>query len=885
MENKLEFTAAEIAGALGCSRQNVHQQLNAIPADGEKVAAGNLAKAWALGSLPPSIVRQLSVKADAKKYRTISDLLLKPFARFEAPFPLREMAPAVIDRARRLRDALQAILRLRNDGSITASNFAVLGLASYKRAFGNQVSAKHWRALLDRTIERDNGAEEWERLDLYIEENPACIAGRLPISLAREKRLEVLEDTLSSFQERTALTAQDTVYLWTKSCDQLQLDIESGAAAKKTKRAILEVLLKSGFVGSDVHSIRRTFDRKWKAFIAGDGHLQDGRALRYTGQVIVADEDRKKLVARGLDCGGRISQAFRELLHGGELSPELTARFIGNPVRKSHVPRSVRSAVAPEVKRLMPFHRGPREHELSGPHNQRDFSDMFAGDSFQADDCTCPVYYFEPDSATRSGYRILRGQLILMIDERALLALGFALHSENNYNARIIRALITRVHDSYGLPRRRFYFERGIWKSSKILTGEKQPFATELELAHTELGLREFGVKFAHAKLPRGKVIERVLGLVQNQMERVPGYAGRNEISDRFERVQEQISEVRSGNAPPAKYFLSKDQWVEALTRLLDDYNAERQEGKILKGLSPREAWDRFRSAEGLVRLGEKTRYVLAHHKLKLRVRRDGITLRQSLGGGTYCSEATGRLAGQDVLVWCNPEQLDYVAVTSLDRKQGPFVVPRLEPMPAIDASTEQLRRNTEQIDSHNDYARTAYRLISPHLVAHTFREVFADTNTLAIGERLEAGVQSVKEGQASRKQNISKVWKLSRRLNMRPAAPVNSATVDSVAEGFDLIAQSRDMRSAQKSNGNGESSTGKVFILDSPAKPLSPKQRNGMYWRLWKAAEAAQPGLNRFALTTRVLGCVKKIAQMTDEEFLKVCHVFESIAQKEHAV
>ena len=80
---------------------------------------------------------------------------------------------------------------------------------------------------------------------------------------------------------------------------------------------------------------------------------------------------------------------------------------------------------------------------------------------------------------------------------------------------------------------------------------------------------------------------------------------------------------------------------------------------------------------------------------------------------------------------------------------------------------------------------------------------------------------------------------------------------------------------------GSSPATAKKVFVLDEPAAPLTPKQRNGMYWRLWKAAEAASPGLNRFALTSRVLGCVKKIEQMTDEEFLKVCHVFESIAKK----
>ena len=231
------------------------------------------------------------------------------------------------------------------------------------------------------------------------------------------------------------------------------------------------------------------------------------------------------------------------------------------------------------MKRLIPIHHGPREHQLRGAYNSRDYSNFFAGDSYQADDATCPVYYWEADPG--NGVRIIRGQLLLMIDERSRLALGFALHSENNYNARIIRSLITRVHDAYGLPRKRFYFERGIWKSSRILTG-----GDELSLNHTELGLLEFGVKFVHAKLPRGKVIERVIGLHQNAMDGLPGYVGRDEINDKFERVQEQKRLCESGRVDPSQFFMSKAQWESELMRICEAYNAERQQG-ILSGLSP----------------------------------------------------------------------------------------------------------------------------------------------------------------------------------------------------------------------------------------------------------------------------------------------------------
>ena len=40
------FTAAAIARALGCSKQNVHQRLDCTTADTELMINGNLAKAW-----------------------------------------------------------------------------------------------------------------------------------------------------------------------------------------------------------------------------------------------------------------------------------------------------------------------------------------------------------------------------------------------------------------------------------------------------------------------------------------------------------------------------------------------------------------------------------------------------------------------------------------------------------------------------------------------------------------------------------------------------------------------------------------------------------------------------------------------------------------------
>jgi hypothetical protein len=71
-------------------------------------------------------------------------------------------------------------------------------------------------------------------------------------------------------------------------------------------------------------------------------------------------------------------------------------------------------------------------------------------------------------------------------------------------------------------------------------------------------------------------------------------------------------------------------------------------------------------------------------------------------------------------------------------------------------------------------------------------------------------------------------------------------------------------------------------FHLDAPPpEPLTPAQRNAIYWRAWNTAEKARPGLNRFSITHRVLGRVKKITEMSDDEFRKLVRAFGHIAKK----
>ena len=118
------FTAAVFARKLGRSKQNVHQRLDDIPADGEQFTNGNRAKAWRIEIARQSRLFASSPKeTEAKRYRTIIDHLRSPSdrcltsPRFHAPKFIRPPGNARPSFVRRC----GWLLPLRNDLSISAA--------------------------------------------------------------------------------------------------------------------------------------------------------------------------------------------------------------------------------------------------------------------------------------------------------------------------------------------------------------------------------------------------------------------------------------------------------------------------------------------------------------------------------------------------------------------------------------------------------------------------------------------------------------------------------------------------------------------------------------------------------------------------------------------
>ncbi len=592
---------------------------------------------------------------------------------------------------------------------------------------------------------RDGGAEDWSRLEIYLDKAPAAVRPVAPTDgIARHPLILVI----AAFKNPAEPTAVEIDYLWLRALESFEARLAEGLADKRARRELLSFLHdRAPFLADSREGLRKQFERKlqrWRAANWDSKAVADGRREK-SGNFRapeLSEDDRDKLVGHAVLCtGGRVAQAYRELKRAGELSEDLVGHYLSNPARKSYVPRRIMDGVKWDVALLDDMHHGPRQAKLNGPHLERDWSKVFAGDWFQADDVTLPVYYYEPDG--KGWFTLWRGQCLLMIDLRTTRILGYALLSSRNYNSRAIRTLITHTCDAHGLPRRGFAFERGIWQSSRILTGDK----SALSFPESEKGLRDLGLDFVHSNLPRAKPVERTIGALQNLMEGVPGYVGRDERNDRFERVQKLKLQVEARKVEPHDYFFDAGQWLQKLDEFCSSYNAEPQQGEMLCGLSPDAGFAQWqRPGDPQVKFDAACRYLLAHHKRPVRITKNGITLPPSLGGFTYRNNVTGRLIGQTVLAWVNPETPAVISVTDMDRK-NPFAVERADAIPAMDATADQLSAAMRQANAHMEHARTYYRTLrNAHQVA--FRQNVVDRVTSSLGREMQAHQAELQERQ-----------------------------------------------------------------------------------------------------------------------------------------
>jgi hypothetical protein len=787
------YTATQIARALGMKRQALQRLLGGIAPRSRVLVSGNVADAWAVSDLPACLQSELVSRAQHRHgFRSVEHFLSAASQRWEPPMPLSEVAQHCVDKAEKLQSAFRNVLAKGNDLAVSTAELESIGLADYQKEFGHSITARHLRGLVKRTRDRDGGAGEFNRLELYLDDR---VARKNPLPSKPRPGDEVefreLRDVLAKFKQATAPTDGELQYFWLRAFEIYEARVADGKPAKRTRRALVRFLFAVlPALAKHEAALRNTFKRKlarWQENEQRIDSLADKRAENsgFHRAPELKAEDRDAIIAHALlNCDGRVSQAWRELSGRRALSEDLLGYYLSNPASKSYCPTRIREAVKYEVGMMEDLHHGPRQDKLNGAHIIRDWSRVAPLDWICGDDATLEVYFYTEDG--KGGFNLMRGQFLVFICARTLRVLGFALLPDRNYNARVIKTAIVKICDEHGLPRKGFYFEGAIWKNSRILKGD--PNADPISWPEAELGLRSLGLKFVHSRLPRSKPVERVIGALQDLMEGEPGYVGPDEKREKYERVQRVKLLVERGEVHPSEHFYTLDQWEARLAEICEQYNATKQDGKMTCGLSPDEAFEKFeRRDDPPIKLPAGCRYLLAQHKSPVKVTSNGITLRFGKQVYNYRNEQTGRLRGQTLLGWFNPELPEILSVTDMNRENA-FCVERTQEVPAMDAPPELLEQEFERINEHMSYARVRYRTLKARFSV-PFRRTFADNKTVMLGVEISEQQNKIEARRADDQKRQTRVSKRARDFGIRPGLVENS---DRSQSALDLMAEAR---------------------------------------------------------------------------------------------
>ena len=740
-----QFTAAQIAAALGVKRQSVQSSLRNTPASGVCLVNGQESATWPLFALPSNISCRLDAIAVQRRYRTTADLLSAPMKQWEPALQISQICDRDMTQASKLRDALlPSLLRQHVDGS--RADFEAQGLKDYAKAFGRVVTPRHWRGLFKRTIERDGGAENWNRLEIYLPENPRPkVAQAVIVSQVLADVFAELEYYIAACSNPHAPTEIERRGIWTLAFEKFDTLVRSGKSEKSSARLVREFLFaRAPFMAASRDALLKAFNYKLAAYQSAQGNakaLRDGRAEN-GARFELPEDDRDLLIHRAVFYyRGDVAPAWRDLLRKG-FSPTVVERYAGKSADKSHVPASVMDSIGPEVEIMTAMHQGPRAFDAIKGHITRSYDGISSLQCISGDDFTMNTYFFIPDG--KGWFELTRGQVILFIDFRSSRILGWALEPRKSYSSLTIRSLCTHVFGEFGLPQV-LYFERGIWENATLLKGKTNPF-TFTEISQ---GLREFGITFKHAIRPRTKTVERIGGMFQDIAEAEPGYCGRDERRDAPESLRKQMAEVAARKVHPTKYFYSLDQWNQRISELVSQYNAETQQGHMLAGLSPDQAFEAHINHEDPpMQFDAGLRYLLAHDKRQAQVTLNGVSIQIGKTKFNYRGQEISHLVGREVLAWFDPENPQTIVVTDLDRA-NPICLERSENPNALESliapQSGTLGREMSRIAGQASHLKTRYNIVKSKFPLPQ-RQLLADAQARDLGEQIAAQKDKIAE-------------------------------------------------------------------------------------------------------------------------------------------
>lgn len=775
------FTAAQIARALARTKRAVLQALGSVPA-APMPGRGGEAKGWPVSVLPATWQRDLAASAQRQCFRDAEHLLSaaplpwQPCDCTGRVVPISEVSDYYRTRSAELRSALLPALAAQHE----LDRAALIAIA---RRHGYTKSEKQLFRDLERVTTRDRGAEDWTRLDLYLEES----SFRHPRSQAAPSREAAryshheLAEIVGALENKAEPTADDRAWLWHEAFNRYELLSAAQPTDERTIKATLIDYLHATVPALSLSrlALRGLFNRKLAQWING-GRTID--ALRDTRQLASGNfrrpdftADEAKIRDQAILLGGDEAKAYLLLRERGETSAEFDAYYRHDPRRAgSGIPKTVRDNITGPVESVLPLLRGPKTARMAGPFIKRDWSEVKAGDWLCADDVSWNHYFKQrlPDGR----WEILRGECLVLVDLLTDYPLTFLLIG-GKYNGQHVRSLFLKGHDDHGLPRAGYWLERGVWKS-RFVVGEKRGRKDDeaWQASHwrnCELGLRDprIGLQFHHATTPRSKPIEGLFHHLQDRMRCIKGFVGFGERQEQMERMQKLIARAHRNDEAALAEFVTQDEWSGAISKVLEEHMHRPGRGERLDGRTPAEAWGESVLRAGLRRLPDDSRHLLSTHEKVVSLhptRGIVLTVPGQKAPMCYASADTARLiqAGQrEARVFVNVE--NPLQLTCCDMKRTQFFSVKGQAAPATSASREHLASLAADRRAHAAPARAIFGQLQHEVVSTITRDDEHDDATQEAGRHVAISAAEHHEQESTEQREIRSLRRRAEKLGM----------------------------------------------------------------------------------------------------------------------
>ena len=639
------FTASQLALALATSRTRAHQvMVRATKASVILSVKGQSTKHWPLAAIPQDVQTALRRKAEKGKYCSWTHLLFDAPQPWEPKIPLAKLARSGVEKAELRRSVLAPILTGTDALVVPVSELVRRAQAMFRAMIEvrlpQDLAVRQW---IEQAIERDRGLGQWQRLEIYLDENaPVQTVAAKVAAVVSEAGGDPLARALVAVAQPAAPTDAERSHVCNVLFHRFTAMVGQGASEAKAKRALLRQItaaglpLLAGTPAARSMAWKRLF-KKWREGGQSADAFVDGRTFCPKRPALYVPNERETAALKKLNLKtGSAAMAVHLFADSAACSPELR-EVIRRPRKSKHnLPVALRRAasVTPEAEA---HERGGRDYQYSSFTSMRgDFEIMpdgskraiEAGDWWELDDMSWnQPFWFESmdadDALAQKHGACMARQCLLCADVKSGKWLGaeFIGRSRDSYRAEDILRFFRSLFAEYGLPRRGVRLERGIWKS-RIINGQKIPGLSKEDEEAVFGGLRKLGIEVRHCFTAKQKGhIESGFGFLQKAAAAI--VEGPNVGRWRGERARDskQVQRVRDGIVHPRTIgMLHVDQHSEQARAAMVWCNGQAKEGRIQRGV-PDEVWVQSIKRDSLRPLQPDTLYLLLPEQRALKVR------------------------------------------------------------------------------------------------------------------------------------------------------------------------------------------------------------------------------------------------------------------------